>query len=346
MRVAAVLRALRAREPELGLRVRSEAPPWLFTRRDGRAECSQARVDVGVLQERGLEVDLPGTLAAHETFVADWGRHLARETEWLRATGAQLVVGDVPPLAFAAAARAGLPSVAIANFSWDWILELYAGVEARFTPIVEQYARAYGEAEVLYRLPFYGEFPAFREIRDAPLLAHRSERGPKEVFAHVGLAVDDPRPVVLVSFGGFGSGEIETETWDDLRGYRFLGHGPAPPRFPGEWTSLPREAAIEHEDLVAACDVIVGKPGYSTCAEVLAHGARFLHLPRHHFREVPVLEAALASHDCARPMPRADFFEGRWQSHLDAITALPKAEPIPAPGAESLADTLLERLEA
>jgi hypothetical protein len=339
-----VLRELRGRQPALRLQVRSEAPHWLFTRRDDLAECTRSQIDVGVLQADGLELDLPGTLVAHEAFVAAWEPAVEREARWLSDVGAELVVGDVPPLAFAAAARAGLPSVAIANFSWDWILELYTGVEPRFVRIVEHYARAYGEAEVLYRLPFSGEFPAFREIRDAPLLAHRSAREKSEVFAHVGLAPDDQRPVVLVSFGGFGSGEIETEAWDDLRSYRFVGHGPAPPRFPGEWTSLPREGAIEHEDLVAACDVLVGKPGYSTCAEVLAHGARFLHLPRHDFREVPVLEAALAAHAGARPMPRADFFEGRWQSHLDAITALPRAEPIPAPGAERLADALLEYL--
>jgi hypothetical protein len=344
VRVAALLRALRAREPEVQLRVRSEAPHWLFSRRDRGTECSQARVDVGVLQEGGLDVDLPSTLEAHETFVAEWEQHLARETAWLRRSAAKLVVGDVPPLAFAAAARAGLPAVAIANFSWDWILEPYAAAEPRFAPVVDLYRRAYGEADLLYRLPFCGEFPAFREVRDAPLLAHRSGCGRDEVFAHLGLATQDPRPVVLVSFGGFGSGEIEAKRWDDLRGYRFLGHGAAPPGLPAEWTSLPREGAVEHEDLVATCDVLVGKPGYSTCAEVVAHGARFLHLPRSDFREVPVLEAALDAYDSARSMARSDFFEGRWKRHLDAITALPRAQPVAAPGADVLAEALLDRL--
>lgn len=342
--MAALLRALRARDPALRLEVRSEAPAWLFTRRDDRAECTRARVDVGVLQENGLDLDLAGTLAAHQAFAHDWESRVAHEARWLAASGAALVVGDVPPLAFTAAARAGIPSVAIANFGWDWILEPYAGLESGFAPIVERYRRAYGEAEVLFRLPFSGAFPAFREIRDAPLLAHRSGRKRDEVLAHVALAADDERPVVLVSFGGFGSGEIDAESWDDLRGYRFLGHTAAPAGFPAPWTTLPRQGALEHEDLVAACDVVVGKPGYSTCAEVVAHGARFLHLPRPGFREVPVLEAALAGYSAAAVLPRADFFEGRWKRHLDAITALPKAQPLPARGAESLADDLLSRI--
>jgi hypothetical protein len=344
VRVAAILRALRERAPELPLLVRSEAPAWLFTRRCERVACSGAPLDVGVLQRHGLELDLPGTLAAHEAFLADWERHLERETRWLAGSGARLVVGDVPPLAFAAAARAGLPSLAVANFSWDWILEPYVAAEPGFAPIVQRYARTYAEADLLYRLPLCGEFPAFREIRDAPLLAHRSRRGRDEVIARLGVAPDDPRPLALVSFGGFGSGAIEAQRWDDLGGYRFLGHGPAPPGLPAPWTSLPREGEVEHEELVGACDVLIGKPGYSTCAEVLAHGARFLHLPRADFREVPVLESALAAHGCARPMAHADFFGGRWKRPLDEILALPKTRPVPAPGADFLADALLEHL--
>lgn len=344
MRTAALLPVLRAAEPGLALLVRSEAPAWLFTRRDPQVRCSAAPIDVGVLQASGLDLDLPGTLAAHEAFAGDWERHLEREARWLEASGAGLVVGDVPPLAFAAAERAGLPSLAIANFSWDWILEAYASEEPRFGVVAERYARAYAAAELLYRLPFHGEFPAFREIRDAPLLAHCARRSRAEVMACLDLDSDDERPLVLVSFGGFGSGEIGPARWDALGAYRFLGHGPAPRGIPAAWTALPREGAVEHEDLVAACDVVVGKPGYSTCAEVFAHGARFLHLPRTGFREVAVLESALAAHGCARSLPRADFFAGRWKRHLDAILALPKAEPAPARGARVLAQALLDRL--
>ena len=47
------------------------------------------------------------------------------EAAYLRGHGARLVVGDIPPLAFAAAAAAGIPSIAIGNFTWDWIYEGY-----------------------------------------------------------------------------------------------------------------------------------------------------------------------------------------------------------------------------
>ena len=48
-----------------------------------------------------------------------------------QAARATVVVGDIPPLAFAAAARAGVPSVAVGNFTWDWIYSGYDAFEQR-----------------------------------------------------------------------------------------------------------------------------------------------------------------------------------------------------------------------
>jgi hypothetical protein len=103
---------------------------------------------------------------------------------------------------------------------------------------------------------------------------------------------------------------------------------------------------MPHEDLVHACDAVLGKPGYGSVAEALAHDARFLYLPRHDFREIPVLEEALARHGRARCMPREDFIAGRWRRHLDALFELPPPpSTLARDGAEVLAGHLLETLE-
>jgi L-arabinokinase len=342
VRTGALLAALRERaRDEVELAVRSEAPSALFTRGDPGIGCSPAPVDVGVLQRNALDVDLPGTLAAHEAFLAGWDAAVAREADWLREARADLVVGDVPPLAFAAADRAGVGSAAVANFSWDWILDAWAAEEPRWRPVVARYAAAYGLAERLFRLPLHGELSAFPSVVDVPFLVNRSRSDPARVAEALGFAARDPRPLVLVSFGGFGSGPVAAARWDALDAYRFAGFGAAPAGFPAAWQPIP--AHVAHEDLVAACDVLVGKPGYSTCAEVIAHRARFLHLPRAGFREVGPLESGLAAFACAQPMPRDDFFAGRWRRHLDAIQARPRAASAPpADGAEVIAEALLE----
>jgi L-arabinokinase len=344
-RSVAVIRALRSRSPRpLEIRVRSEAPHWIFTQRDTALSCSAAAIDPGVLQPNGLDLDLPGTLVAHAAFVRGWDAAVAREADWIRGSGARLIVGDIPPLAFAAAERAQRPALAIANFSWDWIFADFAEADPRWKPLASRYREAYGRAETLFRLPLHGDLSAFREIVDVPLLVNRSSRSREACRAALGLAPDEARRVVLVSFGGFGSTAPGAGA-EERSAYLFVGFGPRPAGFAGDWIALPSPSPIPHEDLIHACDAVLGKPGYGTVAEALAHGTRFLHVERRDFAEVPVLEAGLARHACARRLARADFEAGRWRPQLDALfTAPARRYALPSDGAEVIADAVLTRL--
>jgi hypothetical protein len=346
-RQVALIRALRARAPELEIRVRSGAPGWIFSERDPALACSAAAIDPGVLQTSGLDVNAAGTLAAHESFLAEWDLALEREAEWLAAGRPCLVVADVPPLACAAASRAGIPAWVVANFTWAWIFEEWAGAEARWQPVVARHRQAYAAAELAFRLPLHhpDDFAGFARVEDAPLLANRSRLSRAAARARLGVDEDDPRRLVLVSFGGFGSGGFRGGG-DDLSAYRFVALDPGTPGSPpGDAIALPRPCPIPHEDLMCACDAVIGKAGYSTIAEALVHDTRFLYLPRANFPEAPVLQRGLERLGCARAMPRADFEAGRWRAHLDALFASPGPGPGPsADGAERIADALLERI--
>ncbi|MCH2171591.1 hypothetical protein MK489_12475 [Myxococcota bacterium] len=344
-RMRALAAAMKTRAGDLlDLHVRTQAPHWIFTERDRDLTCSTAVIDVGVLQPNGLDLDLPSTLQAHQAFLTDWNSAVEREARFLEQRGADLVVGDIPALAFAAAARAGVHSVAVANFSWDWILEPYAADEAGFRPAVERYAEAYAMANHLFRLPFHGEFDAFGSILDTPLLVNHATRDRRQSLHALGLP-DDGRPLVLVSFGGFGAKPDRGPQANDLEDYRFLGFSDPPEGLASAWTTLSHPSPIPHEDLVNACDVILGKPGYGTVAEACAHGTRFLHLPRQNFREIPALEAGLARYCTARSMPREDFEDGRWREHLDALLSLPtQQDPLASDGDQVIAGALLEAL--
>ena len=150
---------------------------------------------------------------------------------------------------------------------------------------------------------------------------------------------------MLVSFGGHGGEPAAGRSDEDLSAYVFVGFGEASGRLPGEWRTLRSPSPVPHEDLMRACDAIIGKPGYGTVAEAVTHGTRFLHLPRPGFREVPLLTAALARYGGERAMPREDYVAGRWRAHLDALfDRPPPAAPIATNGAEFIADELLGRL--
>src|SRR5258706_1326647 len=115
--------------------VRTNAPRWLFEPSAVPIEVQAFEPDVGVVQIDGLVLDEDGTATRAASFYRDFDRRVDEEAALLRRIGADVVLADVPPLAFAAASRAGLPSVAVANFTWDWIYADYSAFE-RIAPDV------------------------------------------------------------------------------------------------------------------------------------------------------------------------------------------------------------------
>ena len=69
--------------------------------------------------------------------------------------GVDVLLGDIPPLAFAAAARAGIPSVALGNFGWDWIYAAWPDFDAAIAAV----QAGYRQADVLLRLPLHSPTP-------------------------------------------------------------------------------------------------------------------------------------------------------------------------------------------
>lgn len=334
-RVAALLEALRRRRPRLRLLVRTAAPARLFP----GAEVSRAELDDGMAQRGALDVDLPATLAAHERLARRWDSVVVREAGIISRLSPALVVGDIPAAAFAAARVAGVRSAALGNFSWDWIFRRYGKSEPRFRKIAARYAEAYSHAEVLLRLPMACPMPAFRRSEDVPLVARRSALTRARARRRLGLS---PRGrVVLVSFGGFGAGELDARGGDDLSAFAFVGFSAKPRGLKGEWRRLPRFLPMPHVDLVAAADVVLSKPGYGTVAEAVAHGVPLVYVEREGFPEIPALVRYVRMAGAGVPLSRSDFAAGRWAAALETALRKPPPPIIPAIGAEAAAERLL-----
>jgi hypothetical protein len=64
----------------------------------------------------------------------------------------------------------------------------------------------------------------------------------------------------------------------------------------GNVIRLPSKMEYRHPDLVSAADVVIGKVGYSTLAEVYQAGTAFGYLTRDDFRESPILANFIDRH--------------------------------------------------
>ena len=325
-----IINAILAAGGDARVVVRTSAARWLFdvTVR-GPIEWHEVVCDTGVVQGDSLNLDEPRTIERAARFMAGLEGVATAEAAFLRQRGATLVAGDIPPLAFRAAHRAGVPSVAIGNFTWDWIYAGYPEALAGAPELVPAIRRAYSHASLALRLPMWGGFDGWRcPIVDLPFVARHSTREPGEVRARIG--VPGGRRLALASFGGLGITGLPLEPLGRLDGWTVVttAHALEAVGAPPPGVRVLEDAAVygsglRYEDLVRAADVVVTKPGYGIIAECLANDTAILYTDRGRFAEYDVLVESMPGLVPCRYLPRADLMTGRWQDGLDAVASQP-----------------------
>ncbi|HET9313944.1 MAG TPA: hypothetical protein VFQ51_00080, partial [Vicinamibacteria bacterium] len=322
-------------EPSLPIVVTTSAPAFLF---EGLGVTMRTLAcDVGLVQRGPLAIDADATAAACVAFRERWDDVVGQEARWLRESGASLVLGDIPPLAFAAAHDAGLPSVALGNFSWDWIYREMARGRDEMIAAAEAAARAYATAGLLLELPFAGDLRAFPARERIPMIARRASVPRAESRRALGLPED--RPSVLFSFGGFGFGSPRPdEVLAPLRRRFHL----------VDETDVARERlrslGIGYRDVVEAADVVVTKPGYGIVTDAIAAGIRLVYTDRGDFPEYPVMVEEMPRYLPVAYVSGEDLRAGRLEPALDDVLSRPVPERPRTDGASVAAARLRERL--
>ncbi|GAY44535.1 hypothetical protein CUMW_082720, partial [Citrus unshiu] len=232
------------------------APDFVFTSeiQSPRLFIRKVLLDCGAVQADALTVDRLASLEKYsETAVAPRKSILKDEVEWLNSIKADLVVSDVVPVACRAAADAGIRSVCVTNFSWDFIYAEYvmaAGHHHR--SIVWQIAEDYSHCEFLIRLPGYCPMPAFRDVIDVPLVVRRLHKSRKEVRKELGI--EDDVKLLILNFGGQPAGWKLKEEYLPS-GWKCLVCGASDSQLPPNFIKLPKDAYTP--DFMAASDCML-----------------------------------------------------------------------------------------
>jgi L-arabinokinase len=231
------------------------------------------------------------------------------------------------------------------NFGWDWI---YAAWPC-FSAAIRTIQQAYRQTHALLRLPLHSTsadaFEAFRCIEDVPLVARIASQSREVARATYGLPAT--RPVVLLSFGGFDA-RVQFDALAGLSAYTFLLTLPLArqgQQLPANFVQLTRQPD-DYVSLLAACDVVVTKPGYGIVSDCLANQVPVLFTDRGPFREYDVLADALTTLGHARYVPREAVLAGDLGADLEALRATPaRWQPLRTDGADVVAARLLELAE-
>ncbi len=349
-----VINQILRERPDMPIVVRSTVPRWFLEQSiRGAFEVQWCEPDTGMVQIDGLSHDLPSTLERARAFYTTFDARVEEDARVLVELESAAVVGDIPPLAFAAAARAGVPGIALANFTWDWIYEDYDEFSAEGAGPLATIREAYACATLALRLPFAGGFaPMARVTRDIPLIGRRSPLGRDRARGRLGLTGD--RPIVLASFGGHGTVlPFEQIAVDNDVTLLMTSHevGSIPPDADARlrWFRLGDLArdGVRYEDLVAAADVVVTKPGYGIVSECITNETALLYTSRGHFIEHDVFVADMPRVLRCRFIPQEDLRGGRWRASVDALLTQPgPPERMDTNGAAVAARVILETAAA
>lgn len=321
-RVAATMGALLRRQPAVQIHVRTPAPESLFAGLPSTSvKYSNAVLDAGVVEKDLFSQDIIQTLTRLVDLDSSGATIVSREVEYVKSEGIDVIVSDVPPLASEVGSVAGVRTMAIANFSWDFIYAPYFGNAAAHSGLLDRMRESYSKTDLLLRLPFHHDMTAFPKQRDIPLVARKATVSVEEVRARLRIADGDRRKILLVALRMPGavparaihevveSGEFVVLSFAPLpsgavESVRLLGP---------EWRQW------EFPDVVQACDLVLSKLGYGIVSDCIAARTPLIYIPRDDFAEYELLKQGINGLLPSYLMPREDFLQGRWLSHVRAL---------------------------
>lgn len=319
--------------------VRTLAPQKFFS---DAASYHAQRYDIGLIQQDALSFDVENSLRWYADFLTQQAEIAQQEAEQLRQLGVRMVVGDMPPFAFEVAERLGVPSLAVTHFTWDWVYAHYIADFPQYAYLVDAIRDSYAKATLALQLdvPIAHPFDMFPHVQNVPILYNPTSETREEVRRK--FAIPDDCRMALLSMGGHAWGNSDIRALRGLSDWVFL-------VMPGAWEQIqddPHQFRLvpvdypDYHNLIAAADVVVGKAGGSTVAEVIGHQTPMLYTTQANWREAQLLDETLRRYAVAQHVSQTDFEAGRWvdtfqdfiqgKHHWNALNAYDGVEQVVA----------------
>lgn len=340
-RSTAIMLSLMQRIPELHFHIFTEVPSQFFNNKGLNYTYHRTRNDVGFVQTSPLQHDIAQTLAALEQFLHDLDKTTRHTATALLHQHCQLALCDIAPLGIMAAQKAGIPAVLLENFTWDWLYQPYAAEYPALNEHIEFLRKVFRQCDYLIQTE-----PAC-EKRQADLTTYPVSRTPQQSRSTTRkqLAFPEHHKLITITMGGIRSELKSFERLDKMSDCTFVlpGTGEHISHL-GNSITLPLHSEIYHPDLMHASDLVIGKLGYSTLAEVYYAGVPFVYVMREDFRESGCLANFVDTHMIGLPVPASSFEEGYWIDQLPRLLTQQRQTHDHINGAEQVAEFIVSLL--
>ncbi|MGB5162049.1 MAG: hypothetical protein WBO69_19495 [Thermoanaerobaculia bacterium] len=343
-RSAAVMESIHDRSQETQLSIFTGVPRWFFEdSMTAPFDYVKCHTDVGLVQATPMDEDLPATLGELSNFLPLREESVERAAKDVRSFGCRLVASDISPLGIAVAAKLGLPCALIENFTWDWIYRAYLEDEPRLAFFIDELHRLYSSVPLRIQAQPYCE-PVTGAAEVSPI-SRSVRQSAQEIRTKLQLPGDSS--FVLMTMGGF---QVSYRFLERLYRYpevTFVIPGAAD-RIHRERNliRLPHRTTFQHADLVAAADMVVGKLGYSTLAEVIQAETPYLFIQRPRFPESPALASYARRRLVCAEITEPELEAAEWPGLLPELKRNRRAPTIEQQGSQQAAGLLLDLLDS
>ena len=339
-RAASVMEALAEIESSLQFDIFTTVPDWFFANSNSFGyQYHRLETDIGLIQKTPFQEDLPATVQKLKNFLPFNQSRIATVAERIRHLKCQLVVCDIAPMGIRVAKEAGVPSVLVENFTWDWIYQGYEEqgfneFNAYLQPIFTE-ATCHIQTQPICkpeRVDFTAD-PASRKIKTPS--SHIRQR----------LGLSDTDKLVMITAGGVSKRYGFIDKLKNQTDIHFIIPGASDSEnIQNNLILLPENSVYFHPDLINAADAVIGKVGYSTIAEIYQAGVPFGYSARTHYRESKPLVDFVENHMSGLPIAESEFQNGRFTGRIKEILQIPRAQGNRPNGADQIADFIASRL--
>lgn len=342
-RASAVMSAVYEMDPLVHFEIFTTIPSWFFDSLESPHTYHPLMTDIGLVQETPLYADLARTIERLNRFIPFEDSEISRLAMKIDRLNCELVICDIAPMGIAVAREAGMRSVLVENFTWDWVYQEYTKHHGRLNHHVDYLGRLFSEADYhVQTQPVCSLKPV--DLNALPV-SRRARIAGDEV--RQGLGIPEGAKMVLITMGGV------PENYRSLKGlklpedlYLVVPGGSNAFRIYDHLITLPHHSKFFHPDLINAADAVVGKVGYSTLAEVYHGGVPFGYIKRAHFRESEILAAYIERHMNGFAIEEENFRTGDWISGVSRLLEMPRIRRKEPNGATQVAEFVYSVLDS
>lgn len=341
-RASGVMAALHEIDPSINFEIFTTIPKWFFQDSlSGPFTYHSLLTDLGVVQKTPLHEDFPKTLQCLNEFLPFDPLKIKSLAKLVIDVESQLIICDIAPMGIVIAREAGIPSILIENFTWDWIYQGYSSYDGGISKHITYLKKLFETADYHIQTEpvcCHGTF----DLTTLPV--SRKIRTPRGQIREK-LKIPAEGKAVMITMGGTSqhysfSGQLTNQR--DV--YFIIPGGSASMHIHNNLLLLPHHSDLFHPDLVNACDAVIGKVGYSTLAEVYYAGVPFGYISRPSFVESEVLEAYIKKEMIGFAISEKQLEEGSWVSQLRKLLASPRILRNGSNGASQVAQFVCELL--